>query len=248
MKKFFNLMILIGYALWCRLLLLLLSIIFFVPFIIFLCLPDSIQYSSKIVFYVIDFFYWSSLKIFLLPITYEGLENIPNQPVIFTANHQSSLDIPLLGHVAQAKPHVWLALSNLMDSTWLRFVLPRFSILVDVSSARKAVMSLHSMYELVKDKDCNIMIFPEGGRFVDGRVHEFFRGFALLAQKTGRPVVPVYIKGVADAYPPQTFFIRYKPITVTIGKPFVFLAQETDREFKSRVFAWFTDQQESKKI
>src|SRR5258705_13386001 len=72
-------------------------ILFFVPMIIFMCIPFSYRFASRSIFWFINVFYVASLKCTLLPITYHGFENIPNEPVIFVVNHQSSLDIPLVG-------------------------------------------------------------------------------------------------------------------------------------------------------
>jgi len=89
------------------------------------------------------------------------------------------------------------------------------------------------------------MIFPEGGRYTDGTVHDFYGGFVILAKKTGRPVVPVRIFGVHKVYPPDTFWVQKYPITVVVGKPFVYQEGDTDQAFKDRVYQWFIEQKES---
>lgn len=225
-----------------RLLLFFLMGIFFVPAAIFFMLPRKIRYESKLFFWCADLFYRASLKILFLPIRYIGIENVPDYPVIFAANHQSSLDIPLIGTLARGKAHVWLALADLMSSPILSFVLPRVSVLVDTKTSWKAVKSLLQIMDLVKEHNAHIMIFPEGGRFVDGKVHDFFGGFAILARRTNRPVIPVCISGVREAYPPSAFLIRRQQITVTIGSPFVIRENEDDESFKNRVHNWFIDQ------
>jgi 1-acyl-sn-glycerol-3-phosphate acyltransferase len=86
------------------------------------------------------------------------------------------------------------------------------------------------------------MIFPEGTRRTDGKVHEFYAGFVTLAKKTGRPVVPVRIFGVNEVYPPEQFWIHYCPIKVVVGEPMVIGETEDDESFKNRVHAWFLAQ------
>ena len=87
-----------------------------------------------------------------------------------------------------------------------------------------------------------MIIFPEGGRYSDGKVHDFLWGFAIIARKTGRPVVPVLIVDTYKVYPMGSFFVNYSPIKVIIGKPFVMLEQESDEAFIKRVHAWFLQQ------
>ena len=66
----------------------------------------------------------------------------------------------------------------------------------------------------------------------------------MLAKKIGRPVVPVCILGINKAYPPETFWVQWYPITVVVGKPFVYQENDTDESFKNRVYQWFVEQME----
>lgn len=230
-------------TLFSRFLLFMIMVVFFIPVLIFIMIPARWRYDSKLIFRMVDLFYWLVLKCSLLPITYIGLENIPSQPAIFAGNHQSSLDIPLMGVLARGIPHVWLAKEELMESPILRWILPHIAVLVDQNSPKKAIRSLIEAINLVNGKNRHMMIFPEGGRYTDGKVHEFFRGFVILAKKTGKPIVPVYIAGVNKVYPPDSFWVYYYPITVTVGAPFIYQAEEDDEMFKQRVYDWFVKQQ-----
>jgi 1-acyl-sn-glycerol-3-phosphate acyltransferase len=233
--------------LFSRFLLIVITIIFFIPIVIFICIPTKYRYRYPILFYPIHYFYVAILKGSLLPITYKGLENIPkNTAVIFAANHQSSLDIPLVGVLSKGVPHVWLAKAELMDSVFIRFIVPLISVLVDVTSPRNAMLSLRRILSIINNHHRNLIIFPEGARYTDGKIHEFFGGFVILAKKIGRPVVPVCILGINKAYPPETFWVQWHPITVIVGKPFVYGENDTDELFKNRVYQWFVDQMEQR--
>src|SRR5262249_21216179 len=148
-------------------------------------------------------FFWTLLKGSLLPITFIGAEKIPNTPAIIVANHQSALDIPLIAVLVKGHPHIWLAKEELLSSPILRFILPRMAVLIDMSSPQKGLRSIIQTINLLNGKNRHAIIFPEGTRYTDGAVHEFFGGFVLLAKKTGRPVVPVRIFNVNKAYPPD---------------------------------------------
>lgn len=217
--------------------------IFFIPMVIFACIPFEWRFSSKSIFRCVHLFYVMILKCSLLPIKYSGLENIPQEPVIFAANHQSSLDIPLVGVLSKGIPHAFLAKQELVTESWsYRFIVPMISILVDVTSARAAMFSVRKIINLASGYDRNIIIFPEGSRFTDGKIHEFFGGFVILAKKMGRPIVPVCIVGVNKVYPPDSFWVYWHPITVIVGKPFVYQEDDTDETFKQRVYNWFVEQ------
>lgn len=221
--------------------------ILFAPVVIFfLLLPERFRYGNRALAYVGNAFYWLSLKCSLLPISFEGWEYLPQEEAVYVANHQSSLDIPLIGVLARGTPHVWLAWEELIRrSLILRAVLPRFAVLVDGSDKYKAMRSLIRLMNLTTNGyNSSIMIFPEGGRFIDGKVHEFFGGFVILAKKTGRPVVPVRIFGAHKAYSPGAFIIRWHKIRVVIGRPLSLKDGESDEAFKQRVYNWFLSQGE----
>jgi len=231
--------------LFSRFLLIIITIVFLIPIAIFICIPERYRYKYPILFYPIHWFYVAILKGSLLPITYKGLENIPeDKPVIFAANHQSSLDIPLIGVLSKGVPHVWLAKEELMDSIFIKFIVPLISVLVDVTSPRNAMLSLRKILTIINNHHRNLIIFPEGACYTDGKIHDFFGGFVVLAKKIGRPVVPVCILGIDKAYPPETFWVQWYPITVIVGKPFVYEENDTDESFKNRVYQWFVDQVE----
>src|SRR5258708_5608094 len=132
-----------------RVLVILVVIIFFIPIIIFICIPERYRYKYPWVFYIVHGFYSAVLKCSLLPITYKGLENIPqDKAVIFAANHQSTLDIPLVGVLSKGVPHVWLAKTEALDGYFVRFVVPLLSVIVDVSSPRQSMLSLRKILNI----------------------------------------------------------------------------------------------------
>src|SRR5260221_14682689 len=106
----------------CRLLLIVITLIFLIPIIIFICIPEKYRYKYPIFFYPIHWFYVAILKGSLLPITYKGLENIPkDKPVIFAVSHQSSLDIAFLAMLSPGFPHVWVSKAELMESIFIKW-------------------------------------------------------------------------------------------------------------------------------
>jgi 1-acyl-sn-glycerol-3-phosphate acyltransferase len=78
-------------------------------------------------------------------------------------------------------------------------------------------------------------IFPEGGRSPDGTLQPFKQGVALLAQRTGVPVVPAGIVGAEAAMPRGRAVPRRAPVTVRFGRPIGFPAPAAAERGKDRL-------------
>jgi 1-acyl-sn-glycerol-3-phosphate acyltransferase len=64
-----------------------------------------------------------------------------------------------------------------------------------------------------------IVIFPEGTRTVTGRMAELKDGLALLAVRTGAPVLPVYVWGTYQSWPRGAKRPRWHRMKVLVGRP-----------------------------
>lgn len=224
----------------------LIALVLFIIFsFVFLIMPERIRYSSRLFFKIVHLGYLGLVKSTFLNIIVRGKENIPDKPVIIASNHQSSLDIPLVGSLVGDFPHIWLAWVALYRRWFpLGFLFRRLSVPIDPSSLQKAMKSLLRAVQTVQKYHAHAIIFPEGGRHTDGKVHKFFGGFVLLAKKTGRPVVPVRIFNLNKVYPPGSFVAYRYPVYVVIGKPMYMQEGESDEAFKDRVYQWFVEQKE----
>ncbi|MCX5922607.1 MAG: lysophospholipid acyltransferase family protein [Candidatus Dependentiae bacterium] len=219
-------------------------VIVFMPFFFIITfIPVGSLFKSRLFFCIWYVFYRLMLYCYFLSVTIKGRENIPNEAAIFAVNHQSMMDIPLVDVILAGRPHVYLANLTYRKSLLLTW-LTRISWPIDDSTPLKAMKSLlRAIKEINNNPSIHAIIFPEAGRYVDGKVHDFFSGFVLLAKKTGRPVVPLCIFGINKAYPPYSFLIHRVPITIVIGKPFIYQEHDTDQVFKDRVYTWFLEQQ-----
>jgi len=82
---------------------------------------------------------------------------------------------------------------------------------VDTTAFRRSLAALRDGRLLI--------VFPEGGISPDGRLRPFHRGAALLAARTGAPLVPVAIVGTNEALPLDRTVPRLWRIVVRIGEP-----------------------------
>lgn len=232
----------IAYTLAVRFLFGLIFILTLIPIgILVFLVPQKYRYN-KFFFLASAVLYKAVLLASFVPIRVRGKKNIPKTPAIFVANHSSSLDIMILGSLCGTHPHVWLAMTWLTKFVAFRYFLPRVAVLVDMSSPQKGVRALIKTINLVKEHDMHVMIFPEGRRYTDGNIHDFYGGFAILAKKTELPVIPVRIFNIEKVYPPETFLMRRCPVDVVVGEPMRMRVDESDQEFKDRVHEWFVQQ------
>lgn len=148
------------------------------------------------------------------------MEHLPEKSnFIAVANHSSFLD-PLVIMAAIPKKIHCIVLRVLYRVTAISWFLQITETLPSGSSSEKVIDLL--------TKNENVGLFPEGRVSRDGKLREFRRGAALLAMKTGRPIVPFAILGTYEALPRWAKFPKlFMPIKVKIGKP-KFLLKETD--------------------
>lgn len=215
-------------------------LLFLVPVPLFIALFGGInRYKSKTYFWFLDKIYGFLLILSFLPKDIDALDL--DQPSIIVANHQSSIDILLLGHMMKSRPHVWLAMEYYAKFPILGTFLSRMNIPVNNSDKVSASRSLVRLINFLKQYDSHLIIFPEGGRYVVC-MSDFFEGFAVVARRTGRPVVPVYMPNNGKIYPPLNFLINWCTLKAVVGPKFEYQEGETDTEFKDRIFKWFLEQ------
>lgn len=219
-------------------------VIFFIPAFLLMFLPDRYRYDNKLLFWLLYITNRAILWALFLPIRVISAKTIPNEPAIFIANHQSSLDIPLASKIIGPRPHVWYALDYYLKFPFLGFIIKKIGIPVSRTDSQKDARALVRGIQLLKNQNRSLMIFPEGGRFIDDTIHPFLSGFIYLAEKIERPIIPFYIHNAGKVYPPGSFLAHNYPITLVVGEPLRKEADESSEDFLSRIHAWFVKQQE----
>ena len=219
-----------------------LCLICFPPLFLIAALPEHWRRNNRLYFFFCALFFHGVRWAIFLPVTFEGLENIPNEPVIFAPNHLSALDIPMVGCLLGMHPHVWLFLERFVHVPIFGFIARRMNVVVDISTPQKMMLSIKNGVKLVKGTGRHLILFPEGGRAVDGNLQRFFPGVAVIAQATGLPVVPVYLYNLDKAYPIGSFLMRRIPITIRVGKPFRMQEGQDRDQFLEQIYQWFLEQ------
>ena len=80
------------------------------------------------------------------------------------------------------------------------------------------------------DRGYSVMIFPEGTRSKDGKMHAFRPGIGLLAEMSRVAVLPVGLAGLGGLMMEKRGWFRSGKLEVRIGKPIVFSGAENADE------------------
>ena len=149
----------------------------------------------------------------------KGMENIDTgRAYIYAVNHLSALDIPILYSYLPFQFRI-LAKKELFRYPFMGWHLRRSGqIPVDQQNIRSTVRSISRAVDSLHG-NMPIVIFPEGGRSVDGELQAFMSGAFYLAIKAQVDVVPMAISGTFEMLPINSFHIRPGPLYLRIGKP-----------------------------
>jgi len=156
------------------------------------------------------------------PVRVEGLEHVPRTgPMLVVANHCSNLDPPTVGwavghltgrvvhFMAKEEMRSWPVAGWLARDAGVIFVRRGAG---DRSAQRFALATLEQGEALG--------LFPEGTRSRDGRLAEGRAGAALLAMRTGVPIVPVGVAGTQHIFRDRRLIPRRSKVTIRIGPTF----------------------------
>lgn len=128
-----------------------------------------------------------------------GAHHVPaHGPVLLVCNHQSYLDLIVLGVGLHRHFHS-MARATLFAKplfAWLIRSLNAFP----VDQGRGDVRSVRTAIELLKQGHL-VLVFPEGRRTATGRLGDFSPGLMLMIRRAKPTVVPMAVDGVFDAWP-----------------------------------------------
>lgn len=125
----------------------------------------------------------------------EGAETVPDEPVVYAANHQSLLDILVLGATLPGD-FKWAAKSSLMKIPFLGWHLKLSGhVPVDRKRGRRAAAETIERFTHVLQNGKRLLIFPEGTRSEDGILKPFKNGGFYAALGANCAVIPVALDG-----------------------------------------------------
>ena len=146
-----------------------------------------------------------------------GRDNVPGRgPLLVIANHLNLIDPPVLV-ASLGRRAVFMAKDELFRSRIVAYLMHHFGVF-PVAKGRMDRKALLKAMQVLNDGQA-LVIFPEGMRSKSQRLKVAFPGAALLASRSGAPVIPVGISGTEKVT--GLAWLWHRPeITVNIGPPF----------------------------
>ena len=146
-----------------------------------------------------------------------GRENIPaDGPVLVVANHLNLTDPPLLG-VSLERKAIFMAKEELFRSPLSAYFVGSFGAF-PVHRGKLDRKALRQSQQVLTD-GLALVMFPEATRSKSARLQPAYPGSALIAMRSGVPVLPVGISGT-ERIKGLGWILRRPRITVNIGRPF----------------------------
>lgn len=135
--------------------------------------------------------YSSMSRVVGVKIKVRGLENIPEEPVIFIANHQNSYDLITICKACTPGTFVIGKKSLVLIPVfgWLFWL--SGCVLIDRKNSAKAADTLSSTIEKIRKRAISVWFFPEGTRSRGRGMLPFKTGAFRIAKKLELPVVRI---------------------------------------------------------
>ena len=147
----------------------------------------------------------------------KGRENIPSRgPVIFVSNHIELVDSPLLW-VSLNRRAYFMAKEEIFSSRIIAYFMNTFGAF-PVKKGRPDRKALLKAKKVLADGQA-LIIYPEGMRSQSRRLKLAFHGAALIASRSGAPIIPIGITGT-EKIRGIAWLWRRPEITVNIGRAF----------------------------
>jgi len=164
-----------------------------------------------LLYQLVRLFFAIVLKILYRPRVH-GSEYIPKRkPFIICSNHLNWLDPLTVGISLPAGYRIHFMAKKELFSNFIFSYLLRKTGAFPLNRKSADYAAMRKSYQLLQDRQI-VGLFPEGSRSKNGKLQKAYHGAALIAARSGVPILPVAIAG------PYRLF---KPLDVFIGPPFV---------------------------
>lgn len=174
------------------------------------------------------------LRIAGVETTVIGLENVPDEPVLFIGNHRSYFDI-LLTYSRCKRRTGYIAKKEMMSYPLLRTWMKRlYCLFLDRDNPKEGLKTILKAIEYVKS-GISICIFPEGTRNTGEElsVLPFHSGSFKIAEKSGCPIVPISMNNTISIFEKQFPRIKKTHVIIEYGKPIY--TKDLNREQKKQL-------------
>ncbi|HBW14461.1 MAG TPA: 1-acyl-sn-glycerol-3-phosphate acyltransferase [Proteiniclasticum sp.] len=142
------------------------------------------------------------IKYSKMNLTVDGLENIPDEPVVFMGNHQSYIDIYVtvnaLIQKIKSRHLTLIGKKEILNMPIIGRLGTEMDVLyLDRENAREGLKTILEAIRRIKEEQHDVLIYPEGTRSKSRKMNDFHKGSFKIAQKSGAAIVPMVVN---DAY------------------------------------------------
>ncbi len=178
------------------------------------CISSNLK--DRIILQWARFNIWTLSIIYGITVNVQGKENIPSEPSIIISNHQSAWETLAFQLIFPTQSY--LLKKSLLKIPFLGWGLSMTRpIAIDRKQKVRALDSLVKQGSERLREGRWLVIFPEGTRQPPGHPGKFQVGGAMIAAKTGAPVVPVAHN--AGVFWPKNSMLKYPgKIDLVIGQ------------------------------
>lgn len=170
-----------------------------------------------------------------------GKENIPDENAVILCKHQSAWET--FGLQAVFPGQTWVLKRELLWIPIFGWALALAgAIAIDRSSANKALKQVIAKGRDRLEKGYWVVIFPEGTRTKPGEKGKYNAGGAMLAARTGYPVVPV-AHNAGLFWPKSGFPIKPGKVRMVIG-PVIETTDKKASEIGAQAEEWIEEKME----
>lgn len=158
----------------------------------------------------------------------EGEEHLSLRPSVLVGNHQTELDILLLGTVFRPFCSVTAkkSLKHMPFLGW--FMALSGTVFIDRGNREKALLAMDGAVRTIQENQQSVWMFPEGTRSYSSEpaLLPFKKGAFHLAIKAGAPIVPVVAENYAHVANVKdrrfnSGYIRVKGVMLTLQHGFM---------------------------
>ena len=169
------------------------------------------------VFYYLNLAWVRTLLFFITSVEIIDKRNVPKRgPVIIVCNHLNNADSPILtGSIPRRI--FWLTKAEWFGSPLVGWMF-KAAAMIPVRRAEADLKALRTCERITKQGHA-LGMFPEGHRSKTGGLQPAEPGTALIALRTGAPILPVAIWGTEGVKLPRDIFGRTRA-HIRFGKPF----------------------------
>ena len=147
-----------------------------------------------------------------------GAEQVPRHgPAVVVAPHRSWLDPPCVG-AASPRPVRFLITDKVYHVPWTRWFYRGMKSIPVTPGGTNSMRALRTALRSLKQGEV-VGVFPEGRVLPEGDLGRVHPGAAMLAVQVQAPVVPMFIKGSARAWPHGRRLPGPAPVSVIVGQP-----------------------------